>query len=174
MTPADTLLVLRAQQGDRAALDATLKSIQRPLFAYLARLVAHSGVAAEDVLQETLIRIVRNLEWLKEARYFRTWAFRIASREAFRAIGRSRSAPPLEELDDQLPAPSFSRDEVRELGEIVSRLSPASQAVVVLHFYEDLPLDEVADVLEIPLGTVKSRLSYGLKQLREETKRWTH
>jgi len=56
---------------------------------------------------------------------------------------------------------------VRELGDFVSRLSPASQAVVVLHYYEELPLDEIADVLEIPLGTVKSRLSYGLKQLRE-------
>src|SRR6266480_4187172 len=104
MTPADTLLVLRAQRGDRAALDATLKSIQRPLFGYIARLLARSSVAAEDVLQATLLRIVRNLEWLKEARYFRTWTFRIASREAFRALGRSRNAPPLEELDDQLPA----------------------------------------------------------------------
>jgi len=101
MTPADTLLVLRAQQGDRAALDAALQSIQRPLFGYIARLVARSGVAAEDVLQETLLRIARNLRWLKEARYFRTWAFRIASREAFRALGRSRSAPPTEELDER-------------------------------------------------------------------------
>jgi RNA polymerase sigma-70 factor (ECF subfamily) len=167
MTSADTLQVLRAQQGDRAALDGLLQSIQRPLFGYIARLVARSGVAAEDVLQETLLRIVRNLEWLKEARYFRTWAFRIASREAFRALGRSRSAPPLEELDDTLPAPEMSRDEVRELGDFVARLSAASQAVVVLHYYEELPLDEIADVLEIPLGTVKSRLAYGLKQLRE-------
>lgn len=165
---ADTLLVLRAQQGDRAALDATLKSIQRPLFGYIARLLTNSGIAAEDVLQETLLRIVRNLEWLREAHYFRTWAFRIASREAFRAIGRSRSAPPLEELDDRLPAPPpLSRDELRELGDAVAKLSAASQAVVVLHYYEELPLDEIADVLEIPLGTVKSRLSYGLKQLRE-------
>ena len=56
---------------------------------------------------------------------------------------------------------------MRELGDSVARLSAASQAVVVLHYYEELPLDEVADVLEIPLGTVKSRLAYGLKQLRE-------
>lgn len=168
MTSADTLLVLRAQQGDRAALDGLLQSVQRPLFGYIARLLARSGVGAEDVLQETLLRIVRNLEWLKEARYFRTWAFRIASREAFRALGRSRNAPPLEELDEQLPAPPpLSRDEVRELAGFVARLSAASQAVVVLHYYEELPLDEVADVLEIPLGTVKSRLAYGLKQLRE-------
>ena len=165
MTSADTLLVLRAQQGDRAALDGLLKGIQRPLFGYIARLVARSGVAAEDVLQETLLRIVRNLEWLKEARYFRTWAFRIASREAFRALGRSREH---EELDDTLPAPApLSRDELRDLGDAVARLSAASQAVVVLHYYEELPLDEIADVLEIPLGTVKSRLAYGLKQLRE-------
>jgi RNA polymerase sigma-70 factor (ECF subfamily) len=167
MTPAGILLVLRAQQGDRAALDAVLQSIQRPLFGYIARLVQRSGVAPEDVLQETLLRIVRKLAWLREARYFRTWAFRIASREAFRALGRSRAVPPSEELDEELPAPAMSRDEVRELGDFVSRLSPASQAVVVLHYYEDLPLDEIADVLEVPLGTVKSRLSYGLKQLRE-------
>ena len=93
MTPADTLLVLRAQQGDRAALDTTLKSIQRPLFGYIARLVAQSGVAAEDVLQETLIRIVRSLEWLKEARYFRTWAFRIASPHASTARSATIASP---------------------------------------------------------------------------------
>lgn len=168
MTSADILLVLRAQQGDRAALDRLLQSVQRPLFGYIARLLARSGLAAEDVLQETLLRIARNLEWLKEARYFRTWAFRIASREAFRALGRSRGAPPTEELDESMPAPPpLSRDEVRDLADAVSRLSAASQAVVVLHYYEELPLDEIADVLEIPLGTVKSRLAYGLKQLRD-------
>jgi RNA polymerase sigma-70 factor (ECF subfamily) len=51
----------------------------------------------------------------------------------------------------------------------VAALPPASRAVVSLHYFADLPLDEVADVLGVPLGTVKSRLAYGLSRLRRET-----
>ncbi len=168
METNDLTLILRAQQGDREALDELLRLHQEGLYRYIAGVVG-SAATAEDVLQETFLRIARKLRWLSEPAYFRAWSFRIASREAFRALRAARPNVPLEEIDEsQLPAgaPSLSQAEVDELRETVAVLSPRSRAVIQLHYFEELPLDEVALALDIPLGTVKSRLAYGLEQLR--------
>lgn len=167
MATTDLTLILRAQQGERDALDELLRQHQERLYRYIAGVV---GIpAAEDVLQETFLRIARKLRWLSEPAYFRAWSFRIASREAFRALRALRPNVPLEDLDaTRLPvdAPSLSRVELDELRETVAALSPGSRAVIQLHYFEELSLDEVALALDIPLGTVKSRLAYGLEQLR--------
>src|SRR5690349_11160460 len=86
MPALSPFIVLRAQSGDRRALDELLRAIQPELLGYLARLVRDPH-RAEDVLQDTFLIIVRQLGSLREARFFRTWAYRIATREAFRAIG---------------------------------------------------------------------------------------
>lgn len=167
MATTDLILILRAQQGEREALDELLRQHQERLYRYIAGVVG-SATTAEDVLQETFLRIARKLRWLSEPAYFRAWAFRIASREAFRAL-RARPNVSLDEVDEErLPAgvPSLSRAEIDELRQTVAALSPASRAVIQLHYFEQLPLDEVSIALEIPLGTVKSRLAYGLEQLR--------
>jgi RNA polymerase sigma-70 factor (ECF subfamily) len=125
---------------------------------------------ADDVMQDVLVSIARNVIWLVEPRLFRPWAFRIASRASFSHLRRVRRRG-FEETDDailaSLPAPDAPPDN-ELLAELLDGdvLSPASRAVLVLHFQEEMQLDDVAAVLEIPLGTVKSRLAYGLKTLR--------
>jgi RNA polymerase sigma-70 factor (ECF subfamily) len=122
------------------------------------------------VAQEVLVTVARKLTWLAEPTLFRAWMFRIASRAAFSHLRteRRRAECPLGE--DTLeglsaPEPPPSEELLREL--LASdELTPASRAVLVLHFQEELPLAEVAAILEIPLGTVKSRLAFGLKALR--------
>jgi len=168
-SPDETLWALRAQCGDREALELLLRSVQPSLRRYVRRLTTDAD--ADDVLQNVLVAIARNVIWLVEPRLFRPWAFRIASRAAFSHLRRVRRRG-VEETDDALldalPAPEAPPDNelLAELldGEV---LSPASRAVLVLHFQEEMQLDEVAAVLEIPLGTVKSRLAYGLKTLRQ-------
>jgi RNA polymerase sigma-70 factor (ECF subfamily) len=124
--------------------------------------------AAEDVVQDTLIAIVRKLTWLGDASLFRPWAYRIASRNAFRAIKKRRLTEPLDDVDPAVEAPPADPWQRERLLASLDRMSPASRAVVTLHYFEELPLSEVAAVLEISLGTVKSRLAYGLSQLRKE------
>jgi RNA polymerase sigma-70 factor, ECF subfamily len=168
MATTDLILILRAQQGEREALDELLRQHQERLYRYIAGVVGNAATA-EDVLQETFLRIARKLRWLSEPGYFRAWSFRIASREAFRALRAVRPNVPLDDVDEsRLPVgvPSLSQAEIDELRETVAVLSPRSRAVIQLHYFEELPLDEVALALEIPLGTVKSRLAYGLEQLR--------
>lgn len=174
MTPADeTAWVVRAQCGDRNALELLLRRVQPPIHRYVSRIVG--STSADDVTQEVLIAIARKLGWLVEPRVFRAWMFRIASRAAFTQLRRHRrqAEDPLGDdvLDgaDALPAPPASPDSER-LRELLdsSALSPRSRAVLLLHFQEEMPLAEVAAVLELPLGTVKSRLAFGLKTLRRE------
>jgi RNA polymerase sigma-70 factor (ECF subfamily) len=164
--------VVRAQCGDRDALEQLLRRIQPPLHRYVSRIVGPTS--ADDVVQETLIAVARKLAWLAEPRVFRAWVFRIASRAAFSHLRRHKRRAE-DALDDavietaEAPAAAPTGERLRELLDS-DAISPASRAVLLLHFQEEMPLAEVAAVLEIPLGTVKSRLAFGLKTLRKQMK----
>lgn len=162
-------LVLRAQSGDRDAFDALLRDVAPPLLRYVSRVTGDAALA-EDVVQETLILIVRKISWLSEPALFKAWAFRIASREAFRALKkRGRQAiQPVEETDLMVSPPPNDPWQRERLLASLEKLSPASRAVITLHYLEEMPLSEVAAVLDLAPGTVKSRLAYGLAQLRKE------
>jgi RNA polymerase sigma-70 factor, ECF subfamily len=160
--------VVRAQCGDREALELLLRSVQPSLYRYVKRLVG--ATHADDVVQDVLVSVARKLTWLAEPTLFRAWAFRIASRGSFRHLHKEKRRGPHDHDDrllNALPASEPPPDDelLRQLLDS-DMVSPASRAVLVLHFQEEMPLPEVAAVLEIPLGTVKSRLAYGLKALR--------
>jgi|SRR5215510_6356525 len=165
--------VLLAQAGDREALDHLLRLLQEPLYGYISSLVGRRALA-EDILQEVFLLIYRKLRWLREPELFRPWAYRIASREAFKHLKRERrwaenslddsalagfQAPPREDLTNEF---------IERLPQLVAQISPASRAVIVLHYLHEMPLGEIADVLGVALGTVKSRLAYGLEHLRKQ------
>ena len=161
--------VLRAQCRDREALEALLRSVQPALRRYLTGLAG--AAEADDLLQDVLVIVVRRIETLEDPKLFRPWSFRIASREAFRHIKKRRLWQGRHEDDaqlDELPMPPLapSGDLLRQLL-AAGTISPASRAVLCLHFEEELSLPEVAAILGIPLGTVKSRLSYGLRAIRK-------
>ena len=162
--------VLQAQSGSREAVDELFKSVQEPLYRYIVAVVKEKQLA-EDILQEVFIRIYRKLRWLREPRAFRAWCYQIASREAFRYLKRERRWT--EQIRDDAALnvvaagePPYSPELVQQLPELVGELSPASRAVVVLYYLHELSLVETAAVLDIPVGTVKSRLAYGLASLR--------
>jgi len=164
----EALWVLRAQCADREALEALLRHVQPSLRRYLAGVVGASD--ADDVLQEVLLLIYRNLRWLEHPELFRPWAFRIASRGGFRHVGRRRRGEHIrdEALLDEIPDARVPFDE-RRVEDLLreNRIPPGCGAVLTLHFQEEMSLAEVAAVLELPLGTVKSRLAYGLEALRK-------
>lgn len=172
----EVFLVLRAQSGDRAALDALLASVQEPLYRYVLSLVRERHLA-EDALQETFVRVYRKLSWLREPELFRPWAYRIATREAFRQLKREQRWAEQVRVDEVIntvaappPREEFAPALSARLRETVAGLSPASRAVVVLYYLHEMSLEETAAVLGVPLGTVKSRLAYGLGALRRQLK----
>jgi RNA polymerase sigma-70 factor (ECF subfamily) len=163
----DGLVVARAIAGDRDVLDGIPTALQRPLYRYISRLLTHRE--AEDSLQETLFRICKKVVWLRDPELLRPWAFRIASRECFRRLRSEKRRG--EEILDMDALETAARESIPQyweprLLEWVDDLPPASRAVIVLHYLEEMSLHEVAAVLEILPGTVKSRLAYGLARLR--------
>lgn len=167
--------VLQAQSGSHEALNELFRSVQQPLFRYVVSLVKDRHLA-EDILQEVFIRIYRKLRWLRDPEAFRAWTYQIASREAFRYLKREQrwtdqvrdeaTLATVEVADGEFP-----RELIASLPQLVDELSPASRAVVVLFYLHELSLTETAAVLEIPVGTAKSRLAYGLKTLRRSLER---
>ena len=167
-TSNQTLLVLLAQTGDRAALEQLLHETYAPLRRYITGLVGAAN--ADDVLQETSLQIFRKLPFLREPAVFRPWTFRIASRIAFSHLKKAhRWQPlddaPLEHFTSHDHAPGEPPDE--SFLTLLDSVSPASRAVLLLRYQHDLTLEETAAVLEIPIGTAKSRLHYGITCLRK-------
>jgi RNA polymerase sigma-70 factor (ECF subfamily) len=167
-TPDQTLLVLLAQSGDRAALEQLLRETYAPLRRYIIRLVG--AALADDVLQETSLQIFRKLPFLREPAVFRPWAFRIASRIAFSHLKHAHRWQPLDDAPPEhlaIPNPNFGEPPDAAFFTLLEHVSPASRAVLLLHYQHDLSLEESAAILEIPIGTAKSRLHYGVTTLRK-------
>jgi RNA polymerase sigma-70 factor (ECF subfamily) len=167
-TPDPTLLVLLAQTGDRTALEQLLRDAYAPLRRYVTRLVGDAF--ADDILQETSLQIFRKLPFLREPAVFRPWTFRIASRIAFSHLKHARRWQP---LDDAPPEhlttlnPCLGELPDQAFLTLLDHVSPASRAVLLLRYQHDLTLEESATILEIPIGTAKSRLHYGVTTLRK-------
>jgi RNA polymerase sigma-70 factor (ECF subfamily) len=125
----------------------------------------------DDVLQEIALAIFRNLRYLRHPGAFRPWAFRLASRRAFRYLKRERRWKLMETDPDvmsSLPAPEPLPGALEPgLLAVIEQVSPASRVVLLLHYQQHLSIEETAIVLDIPIGTAKSRLAYGVSALRK-------
>lgn len=165
----EALLVIRAQCGDLDAFEQLLRRLHGPVRKYVVNLVGESE--ADDILQESALKIYRQIRHLREPRVFRAWAFRIATRIAFAYLKKEKRWRELEndpELRSMAGTSSngqerFDSDFLR----LVDRVSPASRAVLLLHYQQHLSLEETAAILDIPVGTAKSRLSYGVATIRK-------
>lgn len=139
-----------------------------PLRRYLRTLV--DADLADDLLQDTYVTICRKLRWLREPKAFRAWCFRIASRVAHRHLKQQKRWTeldmPSELVGGDLEVESLNTIENAELRDMISHLPAASKAALWLHYIDGLTLAELAQVLEIPIGTVKSRIAYGLEKIR--------
>lgn len=170
----DPVLIARAQLGDIAALDRVLAGVQAPLFRHVSVILGDEDAAA-DVLQDVLLTISRKLRSLREPRWFRAWAYRIATRAATRHARRNRHRPRAVDPDELVNVPIddtpalFDPDEVACVRDAVADLPPAAQVVIRMHYLDGLTQLEIAEALEVSVGTVKSRISYGLAALRKAT-----
>lgn len=169
---ASAVLVGRAQLGDLRALDLLLAGVQEPLHRHVCQLLGDEH-AADDVLQEALLTISRKLGTLRDPRWFRAWAYRIATRLAIRHARRTRQrleildASELANVPAEEPTDRFDAELLAALATALDRVPPASQLVLRLHYLDGLTHVEIAEALELSPGTVKSRLSYGLAWLRK-------
>jgi len=165
----DTVLVMRAQRGDEEAFASLAVAAGDRLHAVAHRILRDTDLA-EDATQQALLTIWRDLPQLRDPARFDAWSYRILVRACYAEAKRMRRWTPNIRLlpADEPTAPDglgsvVDRDQL-ERG--FRRLSLDHRTVVVLHHYLDLPLDQVADILGIPAGTVASRIHHAMRGLR--------
>jgi RNA polymerase sigma-70 factor (ECF subfamily) len=169
MRDVDTELVQRAQHGDRDAFGLIAAAVATRFLAISRRILRDLDLA-EDATQQALVAIWRDLPQLRDPARFDAWSYRLLVRACY-AEGRAlrRWSPNLRVLPEDAPAASNALDEVIDRDQLetaIRRLSVDHRTVLVLHHYADLPLDRIAQVLEIPIGTVHSRLHYAMRAMR--------
>jgi RNA polymerase sigma-70 factor, ECF subfamily len=165
----DTDIVVRAQRGDREAY-ALLASGIADRFLAVSRRILRDIDLAEDAAQQALVAVWQDLPKLRDPARFEAWSYRLLVRACY-AEGRKerRWAPNLRLLPRDEPMAVDDLSSVIDRDQLESafrRLSLDHRAVVVLHHYLDLPLERVADLLGVPVGTVYSRLHYAMRGLR--------
>jgi RNA polymerase sigma-70 factor, ECF subfamily len=164
-------LVERAQRGDHEAFDVLATAAYHRLYA-IARRILRDGYAAEDAVQEALVRAWRDLWGLRDPDAFDAWLHRLLVRSCADYQRRTWKTR-LDVAVDLIDSPS-APDEVTRLMDrdaldrAFDRLSFDHRAVVVLTHYAGLTGPEVAEILGIPVGTVASRLHYALRAMRAE------
>ena len=180
----DDLLIEGLRAGDETAYEALLGRFQGPVFNLVSRLLRDTGEAC-DVVQEVFLKVFRKIDSFRGDSSLKTWIYRIAVNEAHnhgRWNGRHRRQEVgLEGEQDSkgyrdiLPAPGDSpfdyvldRERHRLVEAALVELSPSFRSAVVLRDVEDLSYEEIAEILDVPLGTVKSRILRGREALRRE------
>jgi RNA polymerase sigma-70 factor (ECF subfamily) len=146
--------VRAAQRGDPVALSVLLEELAGRLGRVCGSIALDRG---DDALQETLIVVLRNLNTLRDPEALVAWARRIAVRESLRVVARVRDVPRAELPD--VPTDEVDVGTAVDVRRVLASLSPAHRAVLVLRHMEGLSEADVAEVLEVSVGTVKSRAS---------------
>jgi RNA polymerase sigma-70 factor (ECF subfamily) len=183
---SDEELISLVRQGKTSMFEILVKRYEMPLFNYIRRMV-RSGSDAEDLFQETFLRVYTHLDSFRVSARFRPWVYRIATnlcRDHLRYKGRhphvsldaevgteGGSETVLDRIEAPTPNPSelASGTEMAELLEAsVGKLSAKHRSVFLMARYEGMPYEEIARTLAIPVGTVKSRMNKAVKFLLTE------
>jgi len=165
---ADELLVLECQDGNVKAMDLLVVRWQQRLWRYAYRLTG-SAEAAWEVTQESWLGIVRGISRLNDPARFGSWAYRIATNKARDWIARTSKARRASgNYVRHGPETSESKDRQTrdELQAIMGRLPEQSRTVLTLHYLEGFNVADIAAILRIPQGTVKSRLYKARNELK--------
>jgi RNA polymerase sigma-70 factor (ECF subfamily) len=172
-TPDEDALMRAAQAGDQRAFDALASSL-RPVVAARVRGIVRDPHAADDILQETLLRAWTRSDSWNGSGSVRQWALGIAAHLALNHLRatRRRAETAIGDHEAHTPGPdsrALQAEDARRLRGLIGSLSPAKRQVVTMACEDDLSVREVAERLGIPEGTVKSRLHHARQWL---TKQW--
>lgn len=164
-------MIARARGGDPAAFEA-LVTPHIPTAFRTALLMTQSRDSAQEAVQEALIEVFRSLARFRPGSPFRPWFLKIVT---YRALNQHRRTQNLVTMDDAPELSAENGNPERDLlhaeqrnaiWQAVQEMDPEHRAVVVLYYYQELPVAEVAAMLDIPAGTVKSRLHAARRQIQ--------
>ena len=130
---------------------------------FTAKSILRNDTDAEDAVCSAIMKAFENFSQLREQQYFKSWITRIVINEAYAICRKNKNLQSMEEMTTE-PAYSDYHD---EMWEIVNTLDEEFRTVIIMFYYNDIPINEIAEYLDIAPGTVKSRLNRGRKKLKE-------
>ena len=163
-------LALRCQSGEPGAFEDLIAVMERPLLYYATSLTgnADSGL---DVLQDVWIKAFRSIRKLKDPGSLRSWLYAITHGIAVDRIRRNTSRERAEQVEledfEEAEEPSFADEDAAALHQALSEIGFKHREVLVLHFLEDLSIAEIAEIVGCSEGTVKSRMHYAKRAMKE-------
>lgn len=168
----DAALLQRVAGGDRSAFAELYRRLQRPLFGYLMKLVRERDMV-EDVLNETMMEVWRQAARFEGRASVNTWVFSIAHHRAVSRLRKRREAALDEEqasaIEDDAPTPderAISGDMNRLIGALMEQLSFEHREILHLAYFQEFSVQEIADALDLPANTVKTRMFYARQRLK--------
>jgi RNA polymerase sigma-70 factor, ECF subfamily len=166
----DEWIALRCQAGDNTGFEDLVALMERPLLYYAAKLTGKAQTA-HDVLQDIWMKVFSRIRGLKNPASLRAWLYRITHGLAVDRIRQHVTRERAEEahVDGLKEAGdiSFTRDDTAAIHEALNDLEPKHREVLVLYFLEDFSLAEIATVVGCSEGTVKSRIHYAKKRMKD-------
>jgi RNA polymerase sigma-70 factor, ECF subfamily len=170
---SDEQLARRVQRGDTSDLALLVQRHHSPLLGFLYRLTGGDRSLAEDLTQEAFLRALRSIRQYHPTRRFKPWLYAIAvnvARDHFKRADTRYAAVLTDDeftaLADPIELDESIVDDTQRVAVAIRALPVHQREVIILRYYQNLSLAEIAEALTIPIGTVKSRLSLGLRQLR--------
>ncbi|MDR0270811.1 sigma-70 family RNA polymerase sigma factor [Paenibacillus sp.] len=149
------LLAAMACKGDKNAFGTLIRAHEACLYR-IAKTIVYSDEDCADAIQEAVLKAYRSIRSLREPKYFKTWLIRILINECRTLLRQKKITIPFTELQ-HTPTKSDDYGQM-EMIDIVNHLEEDLRVVVTLFYIEDLPLKEIAELLDQPVGTIKSRL----------------
>ncbi len=170
MQPDDRTLVASALQGDAGGFATLVERYERPVY-HLALRTMKNPEEARDVTQEAFFKAYRSLRTFRPEAKFKTWMLSIAYHACCDRLARIKrySGEPLPERADSAPSPeqqAITRDEAARLRAAIGALPEKYRTVITLYHLQDRQYDEIAKVLDMPIGTVKTHLFRAKERLR--------
>jgi RNA polymerase sigma-70 factor (ECF subfamily) len=161
-------LIARVRKGDVEGFNLLVSRWEKRVFNYLLRLTGNPDDAL-DLSQDVFLKAYQNIRKLDDTARFGPWLFRIAHNEAYSQFRKHRpEAPPDETFFERQIAPGIAIDLSLAVTAALNRLSPDQREAVVLKVYQGFKFDEMAEILDCPVSTIKSRVYAALDILKTE------
>lgn len=168
----DIRTVKRAINGDAKAFEELLFLEEKMLY-YKALSYVGKKEDALDAIQETSCKAFLAIDQLQNPEFFSTWLFRILIRECYKLLKKRDQIIPYEEneLLKRLDSKQDTEIESFDLGEALSKLKSPYQTSIILFYYHDLPIKEISEIMEKPVGTIKTYLRRAKRKLKKDLER---
>lgn len=161
--------VTAAINGDRQAVEAVIKSHYSQLYK-TAFLYVKNEADALDILQDSMVKIIQQIQQLRQPEYFTTWAVRIVIHSALDFLKKKRPEAWQEEMAYATPEQPLSHEERLDIYNGLGRLPEHLREITVLYYFHGQKVQEIADILDEPAGTVKYKLHEARKLLKDYLK----